>query len=107
MFKSLWLGFCDHYFEKFWQGYQDDFVADDSTTTNAAPIARQWILGQELECKWTDGEYYYGRISKVYKNGKFKFNYDDGDHARSVFATDMRERTPIVNFGRPDIPGVF
>lgn len=45
-----------------------------------------WTLGQLLEAKWTDGEYYYGKISKVYKNGKYAFEYTDGSKDKHRYA---------------------
>ena len=37
-----------------------------------------WKVGQLLEAKWTDGEYYYGEVKKVWNNGKYSFKYTDG-----------------------------
>jgi len=39
---------------------------------------RVWKLGEQLEAKWTDGAYYYGVITKVFKNGNYGFAYTDG-----------------------------
>jgi hypothetical protein len=102
------MGLTDHYFEKYWVGFQDNFADQyvDGPEPNPAHQV-DWQLGQELEGKWTDDEYYYGRISKIFKNGKFKFNYDDGTTPRNLFSHEIRHRTPIVKFGLPDIPGIL
>lgn len=85
---------------------------------------RVWKFGEKLEAKWTDGEYYYGEISRVYKNGNYGFKYTDGskDHhryvsylfpissfsffvltSRSLEGHLIRERTPIVSWDESDI----
>lgn len=101
------MGLTDHYFEKYWSGFLDDYV-DLFLQREPAQAMQviQWPLGEDLEGKWTDGEYYYGRVSKIFKNGKHKFVYDDGAKPRNLLPGEIRKRTPIVKFGLPDVQGI-
>lgn len=102
------MSLCDHYIEKLWTGFQDDYSDQflDKPEPKQPLHEAAWSLGQELEGKWTDDEYYYGRVARIFKNGKYKFVYDDGTMPRNLFAHEIRYRTPIVNFGSPDIQGM-
>lgn len=66
-------------------------------------VESKWSVGQLLEAKWKDGEYYYGKVVKIYNNGNYKFDYDDGEKWLSVADNQIRERTPIVPFGESDV----
>lgn len=60
-------------------------------------------MNEQLEGKWTDGEYYWGHVSQIYKNGNYAFHFEDGDKSRSLKEKEIRERTPIVPIDQSDI----
>lgn len=62
----------------------------------------KWKKDQKLEGKY-NGEYYWGHVNQVYKNGNYSFHFDDGDKAKSLSEKEIRERTPIIPINEPDI----
>jgi hypothetical protein len=90
---------------KHWVG-EDENLSDESDSDDSiVEELKEYYLGQKLEAKWKDGEYYYGEINKIYKNGNYGFTYTDGskDKHRSIDVSLMRERTPIVDWNISDI----
>jgi hypothetical protein len=57
--------------------------------SESVEVEKVWKVGQQLEAKWTDGEYYYGEVSKVYKNGNYGFKYTDGSKDLHRYAFDF------------------
>jgi len=90
---------------KFWTDPDDlDDLSESDTEDESESEEKVWEVGDKAEAKWTDGEYYWGVITKVYKNGNYGFHYDDGDKSKSVPPNEVRERTPIVADDESDIP---
>lgn len=93
------MGAAKHYVNKLWEGDEEEVEEE----VEAELETKIWKEGDEAEAKFTDGEYYWGKISKAYKNGNFLFHFDDGDKSRSTEGRFIRERTPIVGPDESDI----
>lgn len=84
-FKNKWLGAALHYVHKFWPENSEDSSIEEGLFTDEDEVEKEtqaWVVGQELEAKWTDGNYYWGKVAKCYKNGKYNFHFDDKDILR-------------------------
>jgi hypothetical protein len=57
-----------------------------------------WKVGQLLEAKWTDGEYYYGEVKKVWNNGKYSFKYTDGSKDIHRYVHPFRSSSVPLQF---------
>ena len=104
VFKATWLGAAKHLVNRFWEEADSESSETESESDESESLmGPKWEIGQLLEAKYTDGEYYYGKVTKVFANGCYSFRYDDRDFLRSVKEKHIRERTPIVPFGQADI----
>jgi hypothetical protein len=104
---KTWLGAAKHLVDRFWEPESDESSEESSSheMSSESDEPTVWSVGQQLEAKWKDDEYYYGEVAKVYANGNYSFRFDDGDFARSIEPHKIRERTPIVPFGQADVAG--
>lgn len=113
VFKAKWLGAAKHLADRFFgeeevsnsetsemESEREGSEESDETSSMDGP---KWEVGQQLEAKWNDDEYYYGEVKKVYANGNYSFRFDDGDFSRSIDEKLIRERTPIIPFDQPDV----
>ena len=101
-FKRLWLGGARHYIQKLWPKNSNESDSDSESSEVEVEEVKVWKVGDEAEAKY-EGEYYYGKIVKVFNNGNYSFHFDDGDKHRSIEPKFIRERTPIVSFDESDI----
>lgn len=97
------MGAAKHYVNKLWKGDEEEAEVEEVEEVEVEVEKKVWKEGDEAEAKFTDGEYYWGKISKIYKNGNFLFYFDDGDKSRSMEGRFIRERTPIVGPDESDI----
>jgi hypothetical protein len=80
-----------HWINKLWDGKDEELEEESESEVSEIESSESeeiaWTVSQKLEAKWTDGEYYYGEITRVYKNGSYGFAYTDGskDKHRYIF----------------------
>jgi hypothetical protein len=106
VFKAKWLGAAKHLVNRFWEESDSESSSESEEpeeSDSESSMGPRWEIDQLLEAKWTDGEYYYGKVTKVFANGSYSFRFDDGDFGRSILEKHIRERTPIVPFGQADL----
>ena len=74
----------------------------NETSTIAVQEKKIWGVGDKAEAKWTDGEYYYGEITRVFKSkdkkDEYAFRYDDGDRYKYVNYNILNFSNSLTHF---------
>jgi len=62
-------------------------------SATATPSVSSFAVGDRVMARWTNGQWYPGKISAVRSNGTFDIQYDDGDRSSALPASSVRKRT--------------
>jgi hypothetical protein len=64
-----------------------------SAAATPPPAAAAFAVGDRVMARWTNGQWYPGKITAVRADGTFDVNYDDGDRSKGLSASKVRKRT--------------
>jgi hypothetical protein len=67
-------------------------TATTATTTTPA-AAPAFAVGDRVMAKWTNGQWYPGKVTAVTADGKYDISYDDGDKSKALDASKVRKKT--------------
>jgi len=75
-------------------------AASSSAPVAAGSAAEGYRVGDAVYGKWTDGNWYPGKIGKINDDGTYRVNYNDGDVSPSLATNKVKPRKAPASSGK-------